>query len=105
MAPHIVAKNSNVLAIDYRGFGDSTGTPSAEGLLLDARTAFDFAAARDADVILVGQSLGTGVVAGLAGQLGNEGLSCARPLLTTGINPRAVILIAPFSRIADVLAS
>ena len=33
------AFNANVLAIDYRGFGDSSGTPSKEGLVVDARAA------------------------------------------------------------------
>ena len=33
---------ANVLAIDYRGFGDSTGVPSEEGLVIDARSAFDW---------------------------------------------------------------
>jgi len=75
----------NVLAVDYRGFGDSTGTPSEKGLIKDARTVWDYVirhdsghgieAEGDRGVILVGQSLGTGVVAGLAGQLAMEGMS------------------------------
>lgn len=72
----------NVIAVDYRGFANSTGTPSEEGLITDARTVWDYvqgttAKSRDRqmgdNVILVGQSLGTGVVAGLAGQLAAEG--------------------------------
>ena len=67
--------------IDYRGFGDSTGTPSEAGLLLDARAAWDYVAShacgtggKDAskEIILVGQSLGTGVVSALAGSLALE---------------------------------
>ena len=75
--------NSNVIAIDYRGFGDSTGTPSEEGLITDARTVWDYVQhtlssqkgkGAPQEVVLIGQSLGTGVVAGLAGQLAKEGM-------------------------------
>jgi abhydrolase domain-containing protein 12 len=34
--------NRNVISIDYRGYGDSTGTPSEDGLLIDALTAWDY---------------------------------------------------------------
>lgn len=85
-------EHSNVIAIDYRGFGDSSGVPSEEGLLIDARTVWDYVvesiktsrssstSATSLDhlkpeemVILAGQSLGTGVVSGLAGKLADEG--------------------------------
>jgi abhydrolase domain-containing protein 12 len=86
----------NVLAVDYRGFGDSSGTPSEEGLVNDARAVWDYVVqhasekngeglgeegVKEKDVILVGQSLGTGVVAGLAGQLAGEGKYCVSKLL------------------------
>lgn len=67
-----------MLAVDYRGFGDSTGTPSETGLLEDARTIWDYTTIGGKGkegVILIGQSLGTGVVAGLAGRLAHEGMS------------------------------
>ena len=32
----------NILTIDYRGFGNSEGSPSEEGLALDARAAWDY---------------------------------------------------------------
>lgn len=54
--------NANVLAIDYRGFADSTGTPSEEGLLIDARAAWDW-------LLSKGHSLGTDVAAKVAAQL------------------------------------
>ena len=71
-----------MLAIDYRGFGDSTGTPSEAGLLADARAVYDYVASLassnggskpENEIILVGQSLGTAVVSALAGQLAIEG--------------------------------
>jgi len=66
----------NVLAIDYRGFADSEGVPSEEGLALDGRAAWDWAIANGArpdNIVLVGQSLGTGVAAKVAHRLSSEG--------------------------------
>ncbi|KAG6908332.1 hypothetical protein DXG01_005243 [Tephrocybe rancida] len=86
---------ANVLAIDYRGFADSTGTPSESGLVTDARAAWDWLlqqGAKEEDIILVGHSLGTGVVSQLAAQLSDEGLK-----------PRGVVLLSPFSSIREVL--
>lgn len=34
--------NVNVITIDYRGFGNSQGTPSEEGLRMDARATWDW---------------------------------------------------------------
>ena len=70
-----------MLAIDYRGFADSTGIPSESGLIEDAITAWSYVMAHiDAEqgqgageIILFGQSLGTGVVAGLGGRLADAG--------------------------------
>jgi abhydrolase domain-containing protein 12 len=67
---------ANVLAIDYRGFGDSEGSPSEAGLRLDGRAAWDWLVRRGArpnNILLFGQSLGTGVVAQVAHQLSIEG--------------------------------
>ncbi|KAF2024241.1 alpha/beta-hydrolase [Setomelanomma holmii] len=59
-----------VLAFDYRGFGRSSGTPSESGLLNDAEAVVDFAlnTARISPdrIVLLGHSLGTAVVAGIA---------------------------------------
>ncbi|EJD50369.1 alpha/beta-hydrolase [Auricularia subglabra TFB-10046 SS5] len=79
---------ANVLAVDYRGFADSQGVPSEQGLITDARAAWDWLVQRGArpqDIVLMGQSLGTGVVAGLAAQLADE-----------GVNPRGVVMVASF---------
>ncbi|RSH81329.1 uncharacterized protein EHS24_008772 [Apiotrichum porosum] len=93
----------NVIAVDYRGFGDSTGTPSQQGLVIDARTVWDWVQARverasikpaDQQIMLVGHSLGTGVASALAAELADGGL-----------HPRAIALIAPFTSIPDLLSS
>ncbi|KAH7100862.1 alpha/beta-hydrolase [Auriculariales sp. MPI-PUGE-AT-0066] len=80
---------ANVLTIDYRGFGDSEGIPTEKGRSYeDARGAWDWLIARGAtasDIVLMGQSLGTGVAAGFAAQLAEENIS-----------PRGVVLVAGF---------
>jgi abhydrolase domain-containing protein 12 len=66
---------TNVLAIDYRGFGDSSGSPSERGLTTDARAAFDWLISNGAtpeDVLIVGHSLGTAVASSLAVSLSEE---------------------------------
>ena len=50
--------------IDYRGFGDSTGTPSEEGLVEDGLAAWNWLlsnGARQEDISIFGSSLGTAV--------------------------------------------
>ena len=65
-----------VLAIDYRGFGDSQGDPSEEGLYLDALAAFDKAKelSPNKKVVLYGRSLGGGVASYVATQRPADGL-------------------------------
>lgn len=59
-----------VMAIDYRGYGGSTGTPSEFGLRADARAAFDFMhdAAPASRIAVFGESLGTGIAVALASE-------------------------------------
>ena len=93
---------ANVLAPDYRGFGDSTGVPSEPGLITDAMAAWDWLRARGAspeDVLVVGNSLGTGVAVQFASALQEMPLErSAEPQ-----NPRGVVLLAPFSSIESLL--
>ena len=55
----------NVLMLEYRGYGLSTGTPDEEGLKLDAQTGLDFLRqydeTKDAKIVVYGQSLGGAV--------------------------------------------
>jgi hypothetical protein len=57
-----------ILAIDWRGYGGSTGNPTELGLRADARAGFDFihAAAPHAKIAVFGESLGTGPAVALA---------------------------------------
>jgi len=62
--------NTHLLAIDYRGWGYSTGTPNEAGVILDGLTALnwvlDTAGVDPSRVLLVAQSLGTGIAMGVA---------------------------------------
>lgn len=60
----------HVLMVDYRGYGQSSGSPSEAGLFSDARAAWQYLVrARGAsaqDIVLYGRSLGGGVATYLA---------------------------------------
>jgi len=55
----------NVLMLEYRGYGLSTGSPDQDGIMVDAQTGYDYlrsrAETRDHDIIIYGQSLGGAV--------------------------------------------
>ncbi|KAG8944527.1 hypothetical protein FRC04_001749 [Tulasnella sp. 424] len=88
---------ANVLVIDYRGFGDSEGTPTEEGVNLDARTSWQWLVdngANPRDIVVMGHSLGTGVATKLVTQLQSE-----------GVEPRALVVVAPFSSIEAMFDS
>ncbi|CAL1713490.1 unnamed protein product [Somion occarium] len=85
----------NVLAVDYRGFGDSGGQPDEAGLELDAYTAFQWLVDHGSlpmDILIVGHSLGTAVASNLAKRLVQE-----------NIKPRGLSLLAPFSSLSVVV--
>jgi fermentation-respiration switch protein FrsA (DUF1100 family) len=67
---------ASVLALDYRGYGESEGAPSEEGLYRDARAAYDWVAARfpPARIVAFGKSLGGGPACELATQVPLGGL-------------------------------
>ena len=61
----LTADGTGLVAVDYRGYGGSTGQPTEAGLSIDAATAYAFAVARypTARIAVWGKSLGTGVAA------------------------------------------
>jgi fermentation-respiration switch protein FrsA (DUF1100 family) len=65
-----VQNGFGLVAVAYRGFGGSTGSPSETGLLLDADAAYAFCTDYYATkrIVVWGESLGTGVAVALAGK-------------------------------------
>src|SRR5215467_2083502 len=61
---------SGLVALSYRGYGGSTGTPTEAGLINDALAAYAFTRARypAVRIVLWGESLGSGVAVALAAQ-------------------------------------
>ena len=86
------APNVHILAIDYRGFGTSTGWPSEAGLLTDALTLVDFAlntaGIPPQRTVIFAQSLGTAVSISLTHHLALQ----SPPTLFAGM-----VLVAPFA--------
>ena len=77
-----------IIAVSYRGFGTSEGSPSEEGLYNDARAAISFLkdkGIKEKNIILYGESLGTGIATKMA----------------TEIEAEALVLEAPYTSIAD----
>ena len=68
--------NTNVLILAYRGYGDSEGKPSEEGLKLDAEATLEHALEDDDidndRIFVFGQSLGSSVSARLASAKSNQ---------------------------------
>jgi fermentation-respiration switch protein FrsA (DUF1100 family) len=65
----LTASGYGLLALSYRGYGGSTGSPTQKGLMEDAETAYLEARARGYNgdrIVLIGESLGTGVAIALA---------------------------------------
>ncbi|WP_146256053.1 alpha/beta hydrolase [Aestuariivirga litoralis] len=85
------AQGLGVMFVSYRGYGASTGKISEQGLLTDALTAYDVLRAKGVPpdrIMLLGESLGTGVAVQLAAQ---------RPVA-------AVALEAPYTATVDIAA-
>jgi fermentation-respiration switch protein FrsA (DUF1100 family) len=86
----LIRDGAGLLAVNFRGYGGSTGTPSEDGLHRDAAAAYAFAAARypAQRIALYGVSLGTGVAVKLASE---------QPVAK-------LVLEAPYTSTADVAA-
>ena len=86
----LIRNGIGLVAVEYRGYGGSNGSPSEAGLMADGEAAYAFAAARYTvrQLVLWGESLGTGVAVPLAAE---------KPV-------GRVILEAPFTSAAAVAA-
>lgn len=91
----IAGAGFGVLAIDYRGYGRSTGEPTEAGLYRDARAAWRFVEARapDRPVVLWGESLGTAVAVELATEVDEVGVVLDSPLASM---PSMARVAAPY---------
>jgi alpha-beta hydrolase superfamily lysophospholipase len=67
-----------VMVFDYRGYGESAGSPSRSGVFDDACAALDYVLARtDVDpqrVVVFGQSLGGAIATAALGEAGTKGV-------------------------------
>lgn len=90
----------HTVAIDYRGFGLSTGSPSEDGLLIDATALADWAlrvaGIPPSRIVVFAQSLGTAVSTSLAQFLATR----PDPVLFSGI-----VLVAPFADVELLTAT
>jgi fermentation-respiration switch protein FrsA (DUF1100 family) len=79
-----------ILALSYRGYGGSSGSPTETGIMLDAAAAYDEAMRRyPGRLVLWGESLGTAVAVAVA----------------AGHDVDAVVLEAPFTSTLAIAAS
>uniref|UniRef100_A0A8C2TAG2 Abhydrolase domain containing 12B n=1 Tax=Coturnix japonica TaxID=93934 RepID=A0A8C2TAG2_COTJA len=91
------AAGFHILALDYRGYGDSTGHPSESGFTTDVLALYDWAKARsgNSSIIFWGHSLGTGIATNAARKLQEE----------RGVQVDAVVLESPYTNIRDAAAN
>ncbi|KAH8669625.1 Alpha/Beta hydrolase protein [Tricladium varicosporioides] len=88
--------NIHILTIDYRGYGLSTGFPTESGLIIDGIAAVDWAInvakIPTSRIVILGQSLGTAVTAGVVEHYARE-----------GVNFAGVVLVAGFTSLSNLL--
>ncbi|MGL4812544.1 MAG: alpha/beta hydrolase, partial [Beijerinckiaceae bacterium] len=84
----LIQNGAGLMALSWRGYGGSTGSPSEDGFHADARAAYAWLAQHLAPtrIIAIGESIGTGVAVKLASE---------QPM-------RALALDSPYSSTADV---
>ncbi|KAF7718032.1 Monoacylglycerol lipase [Penicillium ucsense] len=102
----------HVFAMDYRGFGVSTGTPTEEGLITDGVSLLNFLTAGPlrippSRIVIMGQSLGTAVTAAVAERFafGSPDPKAIQPAIKDPEPFAGVILLASFSNLASLIKS
>lgn len=89
LAQGLADRGFTVLLLDYRGYGSNPGSPTEDGLAADARAGLNYlsnSGFASEQIIYVGESLGTGVVATLA---------LEQP-------PAGIVLRSPYTSMADM---
>lgn len=88
--------NIHILAIDYRGYGLSTGFPTEEGVIIDGIAAVDWAMrvakVPSGRIVILGQSLGTAVTSAVAEHYALKGVEFA-----------GVVVVAAFTDLPNLL--
>ncbi|KAL4869416.1 hypothetical protein BDV12DRAFT_167730 [Aspergillus spectabilis] len=102
----------HVFAIDYRGFGISTGTPTEEGLITDGVSLINFLTSGPLNIppsriVIIGQSLGTAVSAAVAERFifGSRDPTAIQPAIKDPEPFAGVILLASFSNLPNLIES
>ncbi|MCD4701790.1 MAG: alpha/beta hydrolase [Candidatus Aegiribacteria sp.] len=75
----LIFDNRTVYLINYRGYGESDGSPTEEGLYADALAIYDHVSQNHLKVTVIGRSLGTGVATYLASQRSVDRLVLIEP--------------------------
>ena len=90
--------NANVLIVDYRGYGKSSGKPSREGVIKDARAMYEYLIKEKringSNISVFGKSMGGAIAVELAAKLKQEN----KPL-------RSLIIQSSFTSLRDVAKS
>lgn len=101
-----------MFALDYRGFGISTGSPTEEGIITDAVSLINFLTAGPLEIppsrmVLMGQSLGTAVTAAVAERFafGSPDPTAIQPAIQNPEPFAGVILLASFSNLPNLIES
>lgn len=102
----------HVFAIDYRGFGLSTGSPTEEGLITDGVSLLNYLTAGPlhiptSRVVIMGQSLGTAVTAAVAERFafGSPDPNAIQPAIKNAEPFAGVVLLASFSKLSSLINS
>lgn len=88
---YYTSRGLGLLALEYRGYGGSSGMPSEAGFMIDAETAYRWLMDQGVapkSVVIVGESLGTAIATKLAAR----------------VEAGALLLEAPYSSVVDVAA-
>ena len=85
----------NIVMLQYRGYGLSTGDPNEKGLTIDAQTGLDYIRQRDdlkkTKIVVYGQSLGGAVGTGLVARNQAQGDIAGLILENTFLSIRKMI--------------
>lgn len=84
----MLADGAGLMAVAWRGFSGSTGSPTEQGLMIDARTAYRALAQRvdPRRIVFVGESIGTGIATMLAAE----------------VSPAAMVLDSSFMSVLEI---